>query len=83
VHPQAWSAGEGQQRPDGALAALTAEGSTVVTLWVLTAMTAPHASTPGTAGSSTGHMVVELDAVTLSKVRYKRTLGPESPPSVL
>jgi hypothetical protein len=36
VHPQAWSAGEGQQRPDGALAALTAEGSTVVTLWVLT-----------------------------------------------
>lgn len=84
VHPDAWSTGRGQQLHDGALAALGASGSTVVTLWVLTSndrarrFYSRHGWRPDGATK-----VVELDGVTLSEVRYKRALDPLPTPSGL
>jgi hypothetical protein len=74
----------GQQLHDGALAALTAEGTTVVTLGVLISndrarrFYSRHGWQPDGAPK-----VVELDGVTLSELRYERTLKPESMPTSL
>lgn len=69
---------------DGALAALGASGSTVVTLWVLNSndrarcFYSRHGWQPDGATK-----VVELDGVTLCEVRYKRALDPVPTPSAL
>ena len=84
VHPDAWSTGEGQQLHDGALAALAAHGSTVVTLWVLTSNDRARRFYSRHGWRLDGATkVVEMDRVMLCEVRYKRTLGPESMPSAL
>jgi len=77
VDPHA-STGAGQQLHDGALAALTADGSTVVTLWVLTSNDRARRFYSQRGWQLDGATkIVELDAVTLSEVRYKRTLETE------
>ena len=77
VHPDAWSTGKGQQLHDGALAALGASGSTVVTLWVLTSNDRAQRFYSRHGWQLDGATkVVELDGVTLSEVRYKRALDP-------
>jgi ribosomal protein S18 acetylase RimI-like enzyme len=84
VHPHAWSTGKGQQLHDGALAALTAEGTTVVTLWVLTSNDRARRFYSRHGWQLEGATkAVELDGVTLPELRYKRTLEPESMPSAL
>jgi ribosomal protein S18 acetylase RimI-like enzyme len=55
VHPHAWSTGKGQQLHDGALAALGASGSTVVTLWVLTSNERPTLLLPARLAARWGH----------------------------
>ena len=78
VDPHAWSTGTGQQLHDGALAVLTADGSTVVTLWVLTSNDRARRFYSRRGWQLDGATkIVELDAVTLSEVRYKRTLETE------
>lgn len=82
VHPDAWSTGKGQQLHDSALAALTDEGSTVVTLWVLASNDRARRFYSRHGWQLDGAAkVVELDAVTLSEVRYKRALDPVPTPS--
>jgi GNAT superfamily N-acetyltransferase len=67
VHPHAWSTGKGQQLHDGALAALAAGGSTVVTLWVLTSNDRARCFYSRHGWQLDGATkVVELDRVTLS-----------------
>jgi GNAT superfamily N-acetyltransferase len=84
VDPHAWSTGTGQRLHDGALDALTADGSTVVTLWVLTSNDRARRFYSRRGWHLDGATkVVELDAVTLAEVRYKRTLETESTPSAL
>jgi ribosomal protein S18 acetylase RimI-like enzyme len=84
VHPHAWSTGMGEQLHDGALAALTAEGTTVVTLWVLTSNDRARRFYSRHGWQQDGvTKVVELDGVTLSELRYKRTLKLESVPTSL
>ena len=78
VDPHAWSTGTGQQLQHGALAALTADGSTVVTLWVLTSNDRARRFYSRRGWQLDGATkIVELDAVTLSEVRYKRALETE------
>ena len=84
VHPNAWSTGKGQQLHDGALAALAAQGSTVVRLWVLTSNDRARRFYSRRGWELDGATkVVEMDGVTLSEVRYKRALEPEPTPSAL
>jgi ribosomal protein S18 acetylase RimI-like enzyme len=84
VHPHAWSTGKGQQLHDGALAALGASGSTVVTLWVLTSNDRAQRFYSRHGWQLDGATkTVELDGVTLSEVRYKRALDPLPTPSAL
>ena len=69
---------------DGALAAFTDEGSTGVTLWVLTSNDRARRFYSRHGWQLDGATkVVELDGVTLSEVRYKRELDPLPTPSAL
>ena len=82
VHPHVWSTGKGQQLHDGALAALAAEGSTVVALWVLSSNDRARRFYSGRGWRLDGATkVVETPEVTLPEVRYKRALEPEPTPS--
>jgi GNAT superfamily N-acetyltransferase len=84
VHPDAWSTGKGQQLHDCALAALTAQGSTVVTLWVLTSNDRARRFYSRRGWQLEGATkVVEMDGVTLCEMRYKRTLEPGSTTAAL
>ena len=84
MHPDAWGTGKGRQLHDGALAALAASGSTVVTLWVLTSNDRARRFYSHHGWQLDGaKKVVELDGVTLSEVRYKRALDPLPTPSAL
>jgi GNAT superfamily N-acetyltransferase len=75
VHPQAWSTGTGRALHDGALAALAAGGSTVVTLWVLTSNDRARRFYSRHGWKLEGATkVVEGPGVTLSEVRYERAL---------
>ena len=70
-HPHAWSTGRGAQLHDGALAALAAGGSTLVTLWVLTSNDRARRFYSRYGWQPDGaSKVVELDEITLSEVRY-------------
>lgn len=74
----------GRQLHDDAVAAPTTEGSTIGTLWALTSIerarrfNSRHGWKLGGATK-----IVELDGVTLSEVRYKRSPDPFLTPSAL
>jgi GNAT superfamily N-acetyltransferase len=79
VHPRVWSTCKGRQLHDSALAALKAEGTTVVTLWVLTSNDRARRFYSQRGWQLEGATkVVELDGVTLSELRYQRTLEPNA-----
>ena len=68
----------------GALAALAAQGSTVVTLWILISNDrARHFYSRRGWELDGATKVVEMDGVTLSEVRYRRALEPKPTPSAL
>jgi hypothetical protein len=69
---------------DGARATLSAERSTVVTLWVLISNDRARRFYSRRGWELDGvTKVVERDGVTPSEVRYKRALKPEPTPSAL
>jgi GNAT superfamily N-acetyltransferase len=75
VDPHAWSTGTGQQLHGGAPAALTADGSTVVTLWAPTSNDRARRFYSRRGWQLDGATkIIELDAVELSEVRYKPIL---------